>query len=108
MRFKLLGNSGLRVSELCLGTMTFGEDWGWGAAKDESRRMFDAFLDAGGNFIDTANIYTQGTSETLLGEFMQGAKGGRDRIVLATKYTNAAPANDPKAVDPNAGGKQRQ
>ena len=95
MRYKLLGKSGLRVSELCLGTMTFGEDWGWGSTKDESRKVYDAFLEAGGNFIDTANVYTNGTSERLLGEFMAGH---RDRIVLATKYTNAAPGNDPNAA----------
>jgi aryl-alcohol dehydrogenase-like predicted oxidoreductase len=95
MRYKLLGKSGLRVSELCLGTMTFGEDWGWGSSKDESRKVYDAFLEAGGNFIDTANVYTNGTSERLLGEFMTGH---RDRIVLATKYTNAAPGNDPNAA----------
>jgi aryl-alcohol dehydrogenase-like predicted oxidoreductase len=95
MRYKLLGKSGLRVSELCLGTMTFGEDWGWGSSKEESRKVYDAFLEAGGNFIDTANVYTNGTSETLLGEFMTGH---RDRIVLATKYTNAAPGNDPNAA----------
>jgi aryl-alcohol dehydrogenase-like predicted oxidoreductase len=95
MRYKLLGKSGLRVSELCLGTMTFGEEWGWGSSKDESRQVYDAFLEAGGNFIDTANVYTNGTSETLLGEFMAGH---RDRIVLATKYTNAAPGNDPNAA----------
>jgi aryl-alcohol dehydrogenase-like predicted oxidoreductase len=95
MRYRLLGKSGLRVSELCLGTMTFGEDWGWGSSKEESRKVYDAFLEAGGNFIDTANVYTNGTSETLLGEFMTGQ---RDRIVLATKYTNAAPGNDPNAA----------
>src|ERR1700722_14945735 len=95
MRYKLLGRSGLRVSELCLGTMTFGEDWGWGSSKEESRKVYDAFLEAGGNFIDTANVYTNGTSEKLLGEFMAGH---RDRIVLATKYTNAAPGNDPNAA----------
>jgi aryl-alcohol dehydrogenase-like predicted oxidoreductase len=95
MRYKLLGKSGLRVSELCLGTMTFGEDWGWGASKEESRKVYDAFLEAGGNFIDTANVYTNGTSEQLLGEFMVGH---RDRVVLATKYTNAAPGNDPNAA----------
>src|ERR1700720_1304422 len=100
MRYKLLGNSGLRVSELCLGTMTFGEDWGWGASKEESRKVYDAFLEAGGNFIDTANVYTNDTSESLLGEFM---KGHRERIVLATKYTNAAPG-----TDPNAAGNQRK
>src|ERR1700684_396990 len=86
MRYKLLGKSGLRVSELCLGTMTFGEDWGWGSSKDESRKVYDAFREAGGNFIDTANVYTNGTSETLLGEFL---RGHRDKAVLATKYTNA-------------------
>ena len=72
MRYRLLGNSGLRVSEAALGTMTFGDDWGWGAAKDEARKVYDAFREAGGNFIDTANIYTNGTSESFLGEFMRG------------------------------------
>jgi aryl-alcohol dehydrogenase-like predicted oxidoreductase len=95
MHYKLLGKSGLRVSELCLGTMTFGEDWGWGSSQEESRKVYDAFLEAGGNFIDTANVYTNGTSEKLLGEFMAGH---RERIVLATKYTNAAPGNDPNAA----------
>ena len=94
MRYRLLGNSGLRVSEAALGTMTFGEDWGWGAAKDEARKVYDAFREAGGNFIDTANIYTNGTSEAFLGEFMQGH---RESVVLATKYTNAAPGKDPNA-----------
>jgi aryl-alcohol dehydrogenase-like predicted oxidoreductase len=100
MRYRLLGKSGLRVSELCLGTMTFGEDWGWGSSKDTSRQVLDAFFEAGGNFIDTANVYTNGTSETLLGEFL---KGRRQRAVLATKYTNAMPSDDP-----NAGGNQRK
>jgi aryl-alcohol dehydrogenase-like predicted oxidoreductase len=100
MRYRLLGNSGLRVSELCLGTMTFGEDWGWGSSKDESRAILDAFFEAGGNFVDTANMYTGGTSETLLGDFLQG---NRDGTVLATKYTNAMPG-----TDPNAGGNQRK
>ena len=100
MRYKLLGRTGLRVSEICLGTMTFGEDWGWGASKDESRRILDYFLDAGGNFVDTANLYTNGTSESFLGEFLQGR---RERVVLATKYTNAMPG-----TDPNAGGNQRK
>ncbi|HEV2318758.1 MAG TPA: aldo/keto reductase, partial [Verrucomicrobiae bacterium] len=71
MNYKLFGKSGLRVSELCLGTMTFGEEWGWGANKDESRKMFDAFADAGGNFLDTADGYTNGTSEKMLGEFVK-------------------------------------
>src|SRR6187397_324941 len=92
MRYKLLGPSGLRVSELCLGTMTFGEDWGWGSSKDESKKIYDAFRDAGGNFVDTANLYTNGTSESFLGEFMEGH---RQSVVMATKYTNAAPGNDP-------------
>ncbi len=70
MKYKLLGNTGLRVSELCLGTMTFGEEWGWGSPKDESRAIFDAFTDAGGNFIDTANVYTNGTSEKMIAEFI--------------------------------------
>jgi len=95
MRYRLLGNSGLRVSEAALGTMTFGDDWGWGAAKDESRKVYDTFREAGGNFIDTANVYTNGTSESFLGEFM---KGHRQSVVLATKYTNAAPGTDPNAA----------
>ena len=101
MRYKLLGKSGLRVSELCLGTMTFGDDWGWGASNDESRAIYDAFLEAGGNFIDTANVYTNGTSEKLLGEFIQG---DRERIVLATKYSNAMPGSG----DVNASGNHRK
>ncbi|HEX4795552.1 MAG TPA: aldo/keto reductase [Humisphaera sp.] len=101
MRYKLLGRSGLRVSELCLGTMTFGEDWGWGATKEESRRIYDAFREAGGNFIDTANMYTNGTSESFLGEFMADH---RESVVLGTKYTNSAPSGN----DPNVGGNQRK
>lgn len=100
MRYRLLGRSGMRVSELCLGTMTFGEDWGWGASKDESRRMFDAFLDAGGNFIDTACNYTNGTSERFVGEF---AKGRRERLVIATKYSLST-----RKDDPNGGGNSRR
>jgi aryl-alcohol dehydrogenase-like predicted oxidoreductase len=100
MRYRLLGNSGLRVSEACLGTMTFGADWGWGAAQDEARKVYDAFRDAGGNFIDTANLYTNGTSESFLGEFMEGH---RQSVVLATKYTNSGPG-----TDPNAAGNQRK
>ena len=95
MRYKLLGKSGLRVSELCLGTMTFGEDWGWGSSKDESRKVYDAFREGGGNFIDTANFYTNGTSESFLGEFMQDH---RQSLVMATKYSNAFPGTDPNAA----------
>ncbi|HEV3334191.1 MAG TPA: aldo/keto reductase [Bryobacteraceae bacterium] len=83
------------MSEFCLGTMTFGEDWGWGSPKEESRKIYDGFREAGGNFIDTANIYTAGTSETFLGEFMEWH---RQEIVLATKYTNAFPGRDPNAA----------
>lgn len=100
MRYRLLGNSGLRVSEASLGTMTFGEDWGWGSGKDEARKVYDAFRAAGGNFIDTANMYTNGTSESLLGEFMEGH---RQSVVMATKYTNAF-----AGIDPNAAGNQRK
>jgi aryl-alcohol dehydrogenase-like predicted oxidoreductase len=95
MNFRLLGRSGLRVSELSLGTMTFGEEWGWGAAKEEARKIYDAYRDAGGNFVDTANVYTNGASERILGEFL---KGHRQEIVLATKYSNAAPGTDPNAA----------
>jgi aryl-alcohol dehydrogenase-like predicted oxidoreductase len=66
--YRLLGNSSLRVSPLCLGTMTFGTDWGFGADLAESRKILDLFADRGGNFIDTANIYTNGSSESFLGE----------------------------------------
>ena len=100
MKYRLLGNSGLRVSEAALGTMTFGDDWGWGTAQDEARKVYDAFREAGGNFIDTANLYTNGTSESFLGEFMEGH---RQSLVLATKYTNAFPG-----TDPNAAGNQRK
>jgi len=100
MKYRLLGNSGLRVSEAALGAMTFGEDWGWGTAKDEARKVYDAFREAGGNFIDTANLYTNGASESFLGEFMEGH---RQSVVLATKYTNAPPG-----TDPNAAGNQRK
>jgi len=95
MQYRLLGNSGLRVSEVALGTMTFGEEWGWGSSKDDSRKVYDAFREAGGNFIDTANFYTNGTSESHLGEFM---KDHRQSIVMATKYTNAQPGTDPNAA----------
>lgn len=92
MRYKLLGRSGLRVSELALGTMTFGEEWGWGATKEESRRMFDAYAEAGGNFLDTANRYTEGTSERYVGEFIAP---DREHWVVATKYTLWMRRDDP-------------
>jgi aryl-alcohol dehydrogenase-like predicted oxidoreductase len=100
MRFKLLGHSGLRVSELCLGTLTFGEESGIGADKVESRKVFDAYVERGGNFLDTANKYSDGTSELWTGEFMAGE---RDRFVLATKFSL-----NMRAGDPNAGGNHRK
>ncbi|RDB07740.1 aldo/keto reductase [Runella aurantiaca] len=92
MKFKLLGKSGLRVSEICLGTMTFGTEWGWGADKHESKKIFDMYANAGGNFIDTANRYTEGTSEKFLGDFIAS---DRDHFVLATKYTLMDRDGDP-------------
>jgi aryl-alcohol dehydrogenase-like predicted oxidoreductase len=100
MRYRLLGKSGVRLSEVALGTMTFGEDWGWGASSAVSARMLDLFADAGGNVIDTADAYTNGTSETIVGELV---KGRRDRFVLATKFTNQT---DPS--DPNSAGNHRK
>ena len=100
MKYYLLGKSGLRVSEICIGAMTFGEEWGWGASKQDSRRVFDAYVDAGGNFIDTANNYTGGTSEKHVGEFIAS---DRNRFVLATKYTS-----NTRRGDPNAGGNHRK
>lgn len=100
MRYKLLGKSGLRVSELCLGTMTFGNDWGWGASNETSREIFETFGNAGGNFIDTSNNYTNGTSEKYVGEFVSS---DRDHFVVASKYT----LNE-RAEDPNAGGNHRK
>lgn len=98
--YRLLGRSGLRVSPLSLGTMTFGKDWGWGADEADARRLFDTYVDAGGNFIDTANIYTNGSAETLLGRF---AAGRRDRLVIASKYSL-----NPFPGDPNGGGNHRK
>ena len=92
MNYRLLGRSGLRVSELALGTMTFGEEWGWGASKAESRRMFDTFGEAGGNFLDTANRYTEGTSERYVGEFIAS---DRDHWIVATKYSLWTRRDDP-------------
>src|ERR1700748_3303590 len=98
--YRLLGRSGLRVSPLSLGTMTFGADWGWGADEDEARRIFDAYVDRGGNFVDTANAYTNGSSERMVGEFAQGR---RDQLVISTKYTMAT-----RPGDPNSGGNHRK
>lgn len=97
MKYKLLGRSGLRVSEACLGTMTFGEVWNsetnsWGASKEESKKIFDLYANAGGNFIDTANVYTNGVSEEYLSDFIAGK---RDHFVLATKFTSYDNPDDP-------------
>ena len=103
MHYQLLGPSGLRVSDICLGTMTFGEDWGWGASQDASRAMFDAFAAAGGNFIDTSSNYTNGTAERFVGQFVAA---DRDYWVIATKYTLRRPGSNP--ADLNAGGNARK
>lgn len=100
LRYKLLGRSGLRVSELALGTMTFGDDWGWGAPPDEARRQYERFRAAGGNFVDTANNYTNGSAERLVGQLIAPERGS---IVLATKYTIAW-----RPGDPNAAGNHRK
>lgn len=100
--YRTLGRSGLRVSPFCLGTMTFGPDWGWGADEAGSRAMLDRYLEAGGNFIDTANIYTKGHSEAILGAYF-AERGGRDRAVLATKFCGSLHRGDP-----NAGGAGRK
>ena len=100
VRYRLFGGSGLRVSELFLGTMTFGEDWGWGAPPEECRRIFDAYAEAGGNVIDTAVNYTDGASERIVGELL-GSQ--RDHFVVSTKFTLST---DPD--DPNASGSHRK
>jgi len=86
LRYRLLGRSGLRVSEICLGTMSFGDAWGFGADEPTSHRILDAYADAGGNFIDTANKYHGGQTEEIAGRWLEGRRG---KNVLATKYTLA-------------------
>lgn len=98
-----LGRSGLRVSPLCLGTMTFGEDWGWGSSVEESDAILSRYLERGGNFIDTANGYTKGHSEVIIGDHFARTPGSRHRVVIATKFsTNMYPG------DPNGGGASRK
>jgi aryl-alcohol dehydrogenase-like predicted oxidoreductase len=98
-----LGRSGLRVSPFCLGTMTFGEEWGWGSTVPESETILAKFMERGGNFIDTANGYTRGHSERIIGDFIAHDRSRRDRIVIATKFlTNLFPG------DPNGGGANRK
>jgi aryl-alcohol dehydrogenase-like predicted oxidoreductase len=100
MRYRLLGRSGLRVSELALGTMTFGTAWGWGADEAECRRVLERYAAAGGNLVDTANNYTDGESERIVGA---ATAAERDRWVIATKYTLTL-----DRADPNAGGNHRK
>src|SRR6201989_398758 len=98
-----LGRSGLRVSPLCLGTMTFGEDLGWGSRGEESQQILDRYVAHGGNFIDTANFYTKSHSEKIIGDHVGRHPSKRDRLVIATKFSgNLYPG------DPNAGGSSRQ
>jgi aryl-alcohol dehydrogenase-like predicted oxidoreductase len=101
--FVTLGRSGLRVSPLCLGTMTFGPDWGWGASPEDSARILERYLDLGGNFIDTANVYTKGHSEKIIGDHLGKTKGKRDRVVIATKFFGSMLTGDP-----NSGGAGRK
>ncbi|MGW2841509.1 aldo/keto reductase [Streptomyces sp. NPDC001493] len=98
--YRLLGRSGLRVSPLALGTATFGTEWGWGAEREEARKLFDRYTELGGNFFDTASTYTNGSSERLLGEF---ARDRREALVLATKYSTLR-----RPGDPNSGGTHRK
>lgn len=98
--YRPLGRSGLRVSPLALGTMTFGSEWGWGADRDDARAIFDAYVERGGNFVDTANAYTNGTAERMVGEF---ARSRREELVIATKYSMPT-----RPGDPNSGGNSRK
>ncbi|HEY3254884.1 MAG TPA: aldo/keto reductase [Polyangiaceae bacterium] len=98
-----LGRSGLRVSPLCLGAMTFGEDLGWGSSVAESTAIIDDYLERGGNFIDTANIYTHGHSEKIIGDHLTKDRARRDRVVLATKFFGGMFPGDP-----NSGGGSRK
>jgi aryl-alcohol dehydrogenase-like predicted oxidoreductase len=102
-QYVTLGRSGLRVSPLCLGTMTFGEDWGWGSSVEVSEAILDRFLERGGNFIDTANVYTMGHSEKIIGDHLGRHPHKRDRVVIATKFFGNLFASDP-----NGGGAGRK
>jgi aryl-alcohol dehydrogenase-like predicted oxidoreductase len=98
-----LGRSGLRVSPLCLGAMTFGESLGWGSSVEESQQIMDHYIAAGGNFIDTANFYTKSHSEKIIGDHLGRYPDKRDRLVIATKFSgNLYPG------DPNGGGSGRK
>ena len=98
-----LGRSGLRVSPFCLGTMTFGQDWGWGSTPEDSCRILDRYSDLGGNFIDTANLYTKGHSEKIIGDHLKGSPAKRERLVIATKFFGSMLTGEP-----NSGGAGRK
>jgi aryl-alcohol dehydrogenase-like predicted oxidoreductase len=100
MRYRMLGRTGLRVSEICLGTMSFGDQWGFGADEATSHQVLDAYTEAGGNFLDTANKYHGGQTEQIVGKWLTGR---RDRMVVATKYTLSM-----DGADPNAAGNHRK
>jgi len=102
MDYYTLGKTGLKVSRLALGTMTFGDDWGWGADEANARQMFDTYLEARGNFIDTADMYTNGNSERMLGRFVKESNT-RDRVIITTKFSYNA-----ESGNPNAGGNGRK
>ncbi len=102
-QYVTLGRSGLRVSPLCLGAMTFGEDLGWGTSVEESQQIIDRYTELGGNFIDTANFYTRSHSEKIIGDHIGRHPARRDRLVIATKFSgNLYPG------DPNGGGSGRK
>jgi aryl-alcohol dehydrogenase-like predicted oxidoreductase len=98
-----LGRSGLRVSPFCLGAMTFGQDWGWGSSPEESTRIFDHYAELGGNFVDTANVYTKGHSEKIIGDHLKSSPSKRQRMVIATKFFGSMLNGDP-----NSGGAGRK
>jgi aryl-alcohol dehydrogenase-like predicted oxidoreductase len=98
LRYRLFGPTGLRVSEICLGTMSFGEDWGFGADPATSHAVLDAYAEAGGNFLDTANKYHNGQTEEILGQWLSASNGRRDRTVVATKFTLAMDHSDPNSA----------
>jgi aryl-alcohol dehydrogenase-like predicted oxidoreductase len=102
-RYVTLGRSGLRVSPFCLGTMTFGQDWGWGSTVADSNRILDHYVEQGGNFVDTANVYTKGNSEKIIGDHLHDNPSKRQRLVIATKFFGSMLTGDP-----NSGGAGRK
>ncbi len=98
-----LGRSGMRVSPLCLGAMTFGKDWDWGSSVEESKQILDRYIELGGNFIDTANGYTKGHSEAIIGDHLGRHSSRRERLVIATKFLS-----NMYRGDPNGGGAGRK